>query len=1383
MTVTAKLHSRNIRMASDLQEDGMFGFYPHDLLTFGSAGATIAATTGKGRYAWAISADHPSGGEGYDYSGGYFGGADFLIGYSNDPGCPPETWAVMIPAQYAGQDDARSPSDRVSYYHYNQLFYNPDDATYPFYLNAEMYWSSGGPVGRTDHEGGLLKSADLVTWVGAGGIFIAANITGNVNQYTGFNRVKRLSSSSWESVGRGANSGTNVARWTASAAGGTWTSNGTGLTRELTSPTRAFGDPFGKELSFNVAGQDYMLMTEDTRVSGDGLTGDGQFVSLVPVDSGYNVLATPDPIRLTPGYDGMFPSFSYLQVASFYIESGILHFWAYLGYFSDVQNPHAGQHEASADYYSAVIDATAANTAAPVGVRVECHMGCVVVSWYDALSHQNYRVYKSTDGGSTYPTSVDVTGLQYVEAAGAVNATCHYKVVTRYSAADQGERIVHTYVSNARREANRHVTRVLDAGATNINVAYVDRVVTILRDMDLTDNLMHWDDPKMGVIKDGGNVVSAVYCLGSTLKTFGGDWRAQDDVVQTGLSSYDATTFGGNPGIVGASGSAHGYFNKDRYAPFRRKVKTSWGAAYKKPGSGKVNFFAIEEFGGIVLYHESGTPGTIDFRATESGYDVHASAVASSATGPHVAIGVIEGEGLTVYADGVVGTPATGIPNTILLNGQYADTMFLGTGSANLKITQSNAISRSLNNKTWSDAHGNYTWSTLFVFDTDLSASQAKILSDFLTADMAGATYTLPSYATPFLKDIVADYSAAGDGTTDDSTHFTNFRDAAVTWQATNTGLAVLKVPAGEYLFKTSPGLFKGIKNLLVIGADRDTVSFTDDNNPLWGFFMGNAAVGWGHVNFNTSPYAKLNTVAAGSSSIQCVTAGDRTAFTVGQKILVSGIAVEGDGGQPPAFGFYEWPIVTSIDVDGTLHLDRPLEYGYKSTWPSYAAGGDPYGGPATAWPLDSGWEGEHEYRNLTTTQLQNQTKAPKQYLTLNNCNLTGPGLFPTEAEVFEYRDCTIPDISIEIDKIVGSIRVNSGVFHGMTFQTPALKFTAKRGAIFDSGGLQAGGYKTVIDGIYSGYGTSFSPTAFGNVKEIIALNSTLANVAMLGANESNVEALGYTMSGGVIRINKANRASTTGTAIQWATPGSKILFGGLSLSATNAATVTDIAVSGSDLIVTTDRTGGFPHTPVSIKAHPAEKFTMRGVCDPILTATVGSYGDCQGWSYAQAFKPMYAQTVKRYYGKVSAGGLNIGTGTINQARTFLVFGGLGTITIAVTTAYDGATTPLLWQPLGQFGGHYVKRNGTTAFWNPVVDLRQAGTRVITSSGVTGALGSDSLTPPADLGWISDTMLPYLATDITNEGAFLAVTLTFQLDQSAFGGVFVVPLRLRLRAP
>jgi hypothetical protein len=123
----------------------------------------------------------------------------------------------------------------------------------------------------------------------------------------------------------------------------------------------------------------------------------------------------------------------------------------------------------------------------------------------------------------------------------------------------------------------------------------------------------------------------------------------------------------------------------------------------------------------------------------------------------------------------------------------------------------------------------------------------------------------------------------------------------------------------------------------------------------------------------------------------------------------------------------------------------------------------------------------------------------------------------------------------------------------------------------------------------------------------------------------------------------------------------------------------------------------------------------MRGVADPILDSN-GSYGDCRGWSLSDPSKPLYSRTLKRYSGQVD----NSHFANINLAPAFLVFGGLGTITIDVPTAYTGQTNPLLWHLFGQFGGHYVKTNGSSALWDPVIDLPQAGKRTITSSGVTG---------------------------------------------------------------
>lgn len=1359
MPVTARLHASNIRMASDYHQDGIFGFCCHDLLQFGATGAAIAAT--RGRYVWIFSPDHPSGGDGLELTGAWAGGTDFLIGYSDNPGTPPKAMRTMVPARYLSSDP-RDVANQYIYYHFNDLVYNPDDPDGKvFYLYCEGYVFSG-PTPTNNHECGVMRSSDLVEWVGYG----ASHPTSGYST-TAFQRVKRLGENDWISIGSAGFAPDLPVRraqclWESSDPLGPFTTDGVPLNRLI--GDRNFSDVLGGPFTIDVDGQDYGLFHEDAR-GADG----GMHVTLAPVDENYEIIdtGTPPAIRLA-SYEGNFPSFDFLQSVGHHVADGILHFWAHRGYFSDETNPAEGQHEQAYDYYTAILGdagAIAAADAAPVGVRAECIKGAVVLSWYDALPNKTYRVYRSTDGSTWGSAIADVTGLHYVDPLGGIDALRYYKVVTLNGASEEGESVVSTYVSNGRALTNEHVTRVLAAGGTDIDVGWLDRVATWLRDNALTDRVQFWADPSFGVIKDGSNVIDTVFCLGSTIHPRGGDYHVKPGSTST---TYNATGLNGEvPAWVNGTSSAHGYFGDTRLNPIRRKVEATFCAVYQKSHTNTITLLATSEFEGIRLQHASGSPGSVAFNmqrdtsGSANDYNVTASVTPSSATGAHIAIATFDGVTQTVYVDGVAGTPATGVLDTYLLDGQRPDraanTNFLGSGSANVKHVENTDAAFATSGYAFNDNQAQFSAAALIVFDIALTAALEASLKALWSDRLSGSSYNLPDYDTPFVKDIVDDYSATGDRVADDAPAFMDFNAAVRTWQDTNEGLVVLKVPVGEFFFETNAGNLNsftaGIKHLLLIGQTRETSILTDmdEGGAAQGFFLGNG--GSGHLHFDNEHSARIQSVSAAATEFDLVNPSDNSILSVGQDVLLTEGDLQGFG-DPPNPGKFEWGVVASID-SGNIGLEGALANGYLSTLPLFNPGDASHsdlGGPATVYAVIDGWNCEHEYRHIGMDQPDVQTKAPGRFITYTNCSASGAGIFPTENFHWIADDVLQTEVGVEIDKIIGVATIKGGQYDSIAFQSSSPdRFELMRGAIV--GHMNSTPRSAYFDGFYTIGEQRFGPSAYGCAEKAILMNGSIGSVAVGGVAEAGIIGLGYTMSGGVIRVSKDHGP------VQWANPDSRPRWIGNSVNSVNSLGIVGVTESGGDVLIQTDEAGGFPNvTSLGVRTH-LPNFTMRGVADLITAGTVADgqpFGPCRSWSRSRPFAPLYSRAYWRFDAT-----------NINNALPQRLEGKISRITVAIPTAYTGGTDPLLLNLLGQFGGSVTHPDGSKTLWNPRLDLREARTLVITSDGVTGDAGDDAdLTPPTDPLWISDVMTPYLATDISEDEAGPIVVVTFELDQS-----------------
>ena len=134
---------------------------PYDLDAMGSAGAAVKAANGNNRYVWFMAAEHPGGGGGI-----WRDSMGFKIGFSDDPGVLPPVAIEIIPGnnQFAGGPSIPNTtgytltSDMAP----SSLVYNPDDASYPFYL-----YTQGFPhTGSLGTQSIMWKSSNMFDWVG-----------------------------------------------------------------------------------------------------------------------------------------------------------------------------------------------------------------------------------------------------------------------------------------------------------------------------------------------------------------------------------------------------------------------------------------------------------------------------------------------------------------------------------------------------------------------------------------------------------------------------------------------------------------------------------------------------------------------------------------------------------------------------------------------------------------------------------------------------------------------------------------------------------------------------------------------------------------------------------------------------------------------------------------------------------------------------------------------------------------------------------------------------------------------------------------------------------------------------------------------------------------
>lgn len=344
------------------------------------------------------------------------------------------------------------------------------------------------------------------------------------------------------------------------------------------------------------------------------------------------------------------------------------------------------------DLYYLITDATAAASAAPLGVKASCAAGAATVQWNNSLPHQNYRVYYGSSAGSQ-PTLVgDVTGTSTTFTPPA-NQQTWIKVVTM-NVTEQKDRVVNVYCSANTAMVNKHVNRFLNDGGniSNINIAFVATADAWLTSTDTYRYLNWWTDVRFGYKLNGSGFISKIYDLGTTLLPRGGDYTPTTSNTWPSTSSntsYSATAFRGTtPSWVNNASSAHGYFGNGRWNNIQRWNEITLIAAYQKPGTATAGLFGYGEFDGMYLQHGAGSSGNINFAMSaliggSNPYTV-ATVPFASATAPHVAAGVLDVNGtMTAYLDGVAGTPVpTAFANPNMVNGSVLrGSMITGSGS------------------------------------------------------------------------------------------------------------------------------------------------------------------------------------------------------------------------------------------------------------------------------------------------------------------------------------------------------------------------------------------------------------------------------------------------------------------------------------------------------------------------------------------------------------------------------------------------------------------------------------------------------------------------------------------------------------------------------
>lgn len=670
---------------------------------------------------------------------------------------------------------------------------------------------------------------------------------------------------------------------------------------------------------------------------------------------------------------------------------------------------------------------------------------------------------------------------------------------------------------------------------------------------------------------------------------------------------------------------------------------------------------------------------------------------------------------------------------------------------------------------------------------------------------------------------------ATCNGVADDTNAFVSFRSWALTWQAAHPGLLyeLIGLPSTCYLIAGLGGggstgyVFDG---LTPIRVNSPGTTFTTNNNPsAAGINFGTQGLCSKGLTDAAGCSARIQTVSAGASTV-CLTAASAAAgyisrFTAGGTGTMAGIDLQG-AGQPFNPGVFEIVEFLSVDtVNKCVTFTTPLINEYRSNWPLYNSGSalEPdLGGPATLYAFPSSWNVTQEFIGLTINQPLYQTLSRGRAITFRNTTVLGSaGLIPSQNQTWACLTCTMAAEGMEVDKLIGSVTISDTTIRKIDIQSSSVQnmtltnvtitesmdgsprdlLTITNSSIADfrpgvtrygiSGALKCNGTCTFpIFSVGGGVTLDNMDTWFSMSGGIINVPPTLS-VSGAADNGAGKVRLTVTSSAGQIEGKNLQISGISGTTeangihaisivdathidlptvpfvnaytgasnpvagktpILWAVPRGNICWTSSDPYQPPCFQVTDLDQDSNNATrIYTTMAGGFPTPPsgtrLDVHAVAVPKMDCTGCTGSILAIDLANSG-------AQNI-PMFQWPSRTVVGAATT-------------ANFPAWGTLQSITITVNTPYAGAGALTF-----SMGGPFVigTDGHTRSAYNPIVNAKVAGTRVITPSTVTGAQSGDTLgVAPGAIWMLSDQITPGYSS-IPGDIGSTSVTITIKTDQ------------------
>lgn len=420
----------------------------------------------------------------------------------------------------------------------------------------------------------------------------------------------------------------------------------------------------------------------------------------------------------------------------------------------------------------------------------------------------------------------------------------------------------------------------------------------------------------------------------------------------------------------------------------------------------------------------------------------------------------------------------------------------------------------------------------------------------------------------------VADFSAVGDGVTNNASAISAFNTA----YAALSGRTKLIIPPGDYNFPSGA-------NWGALGGDRLVIS------AYGATIRGGSGFANSGLSNDDSHHANIATVIAGLRTVSLITSGQTSRFVEGQWVLVTEGDLQG-GGYPTNPWKFELKQIQSIG-SGTLTFTEPLLRSYSSAFPNYNPG-DPeiyQGGPATVYALLAPWDQECEIRGAYFPDSGDLFYGKVRVAKYLDCLWETYGPCPTITTLFRAKRCTCIGTAIEVDKLVERAEFIDCDLKAVEFQSPSINQLYVTGTTASEYWRGVAGGSTYIHGLVTPE-FRFGVTTYG----VVTGNTTVENCNSANATYS----LGYDFAlANYVEEGDGVLSIVADNPVQWAIPGAWYVltdeadtFNGITFQ------VTGISVSaGRTYIATTlpdpvPATSGGRSAPWLLRPHPGADVT-----------------------------------------------------------------------------------------------------------------------------------------------------------------------------------------------